>query len=115
MQSQGAASVPTTQTARTLLASVSITHLNHKGVAHMKFIITETYQNWWDKSPRVTDIEITGATPDEAYAKYFREYDNASKYNNSVRYSFHDPDRAKEYREWFSDVNNYANNGGDMW
>tara|TARA_R110002072_G_scaffold292700_2_gene461671 strand:- start:1087 stop:1332 length:246 start_codon:yes stop_codon:yes gene_type:complete len=81
----------------------------------MKFMITKTYQNWWDKSPTITEIEITGATPDEAYAKYFREYDNASKYNNSVRHSFHDPDRAKEYCEWISDVNNYANNGGDMW
>ena len=81
----------------------------------MKFMITKTYKNWWDKSPTITEIEITGATPDEAYAKYFREYANCSKYNNSVHYSFHDPDRAEEYRVWISDVNNYANNGGDMW
>tara|TARA_R110000744_G_scaffold110527_3_gene208467 strand:- start:261 stop:629 length:369 start_codon:yes stop_codon:yes gene_type:complete len=81
----------------------------------MKIMITQAHQNWWDKSPKLTEIEIEGTTPDEAYAKYFREYKNRNKYNNSVKFTFHDPDQAKAYGEWISDINNYANNGGDMW
>ena len=51
----------------------------------------------------------------ELFALFFREYDNRYKYCNSIQYSFTEQDMRKQYHEWFCDVKNYANNGGDMW
>jgi hypothetical protein len=55
--------------------------------------------------------------PDTAslYALFFREYANRYKYCNSVSYTLDDPAMLQGYQVWFSDVRNYADNGGDMW
>lgn len=58
---------------------------------------------------------IQAADKDSLFALFFREYHNRYKYCNSVSYVFADPSMRQEYRVWFSDVLNYANNGGDMW
>jgi hypothetical protein len=58
---------------------------------------------------------IQAADKDSLLALFFREYDNRYKYCNSVRYVLADPSMRQEYRVWFSDIRNYADNGGDMW
>ena len=77
--------------------------------------LKETYQNWWDKAPRITTETIERGTLDELFAHVFRHYFNRSKYNNSVCYQILEDDMREAYYEWVDDVNNYANNGGDMW
>lgn len=75
----------------------------------------KSYQNWWDKEPKVTTITLTADSSDEVCKKYFQEYDNRNRYNNSVQLKITDPVEQKMYTEWVSDVNNYAEAGGDMW
>lgn len=60
-------------------------------------------------------VEIEANTQDELLALFFREYVNRYKYCNTVSYRLEDPALAAAYRVWFSDVRNYAANGGDMW
>ena len=52
---------------------------------------------------------------DSLYALFFREYDNRYKYCNSVSYTLDDAEMRQGYQVWFSDIRNYADNGGDMW
>ena len=49
------------------------------------------------------------------FALFFREYRNRYKYCHNTNYVLADPSMEQGYREWLSDVHNYANNGGDMW
>ena len=49
------------------------------------------------------------------FVLFFREYDNAYKYCNSVSYALACPSLRQGYLAWFKDVRNYADNGGDMW
>ena len=49
------------------------------------------------------------------FALFFREYDNAYKYCNSVSYALSCPSLRQGYLAWLRDVRNYADNGGDMW
>ena len=81
----------------------------------MKLTITQSHQNDWEKVPRISEVEITGQTTDELYAKVFREHDNRHKYSNGSHFEFHDECHKQAYREWISVTSNYANNGGDMW
>tara|TARA_B000000557_G_C20790665_1_gene450861 strand:+ start:63 stop:317 length:255 start_codon:yes stop_codon:yes gene_type:complete len=84
-------------------------------VQQMKLTLVRRYKNWWDKEARITEHVIEGPNADAVYAKCFREYFNREKYAESTSTSFKDPAHKKPYREWLSDVRNYANNGGDMW
>lgn len=52
---------------------------------------------------------------DALFALFFREYANRYKYCDSVSYTLDDPAMRQGYQAWFSDVRNYADNGGDMW
>ena len=52
---------------------------------------------------------------DKLFSLFFREYHNRYKYCNSTSYKFDSAALREEYAEWLNDVNNYANNGGDMW
>ena len=52
---------------------------------------------------------------DALYALFFREYANRYKYCNSISYTLDDPEMDEGYWAWFSDIRNYADNGGDMW
>ena len=63
------------------------------------------------------DERETIQAPDTAslYALFFREYANRYKYCNSVSYALDDAEMREGYRVWFSDIGNYADNGGDMW
>jgi hypothetical protein len=70
---------------------------------------------WWDKQPTVTFHTLTAETEDKLFARYFREFDNCLKYCNDIVTSITDPETDQKYRSWISDVNNYANHGGDMW
>ena len=64
---------------------------------------------------KVTEHIVQAATPDEVWAICFRQYFNKERYANSTHTRFKDPAHRKPYREWINNVNNYANNGGDMW
>jgi len=59
-------------------------------------------------------IVIQADDKDSLFALFFREYTNRYKYCNSVSYKLADPDLREEYADWLSDINNYADNGGDM-
>jgi len=72
-------------------------------------------QNWWDKEPKVREHVIEADTVDGLYAIAFREFFNRTKYCNGTKVWFKDQSHNNPYDEWLSDVNNYANNGGDMW
>ena len=58
---------------------------------------------------------IQAADMDSLFALFFREYHNAYKYCSDVSYSLADASMGQEYKVWFSDIRNYADNGGDMW
>jgi hypothetical protein len=66
---------------------------------------------------RLPDERETIQAADRAslYALFFREYANRYKYCNSISYSLDDPEMHQGYQVWFSDIRNYADNGGDMW
>lgn len=83
----------------------------------MKLLVRKTTTNW-RASPAETTVEhfeIQGSTDDEAFAYYFREFENHFKYCNNIQFAIEGKDQAKAYRAWISDVNNYAANGGDMY
>lgn len=58
---------------------------------------------------------IEADNEDDLLALFFREFDNRYKYCNNIQFSFKDDNLKAKYRVWLSDINNYANNGGDMW
>ena len=49
------------------------------------------------------------------FALFFRDYVNRHKYCNHISYKLADPALREEYADWISDIDNYADNGGDMW
>lgn len=77
-------------------------------------ITKHSYDRYYKPLPDITQT-ISGDTQEELFAMFFREYDNAYKYCNSTSYSFTEQEVRKQYHVWFSDIRNYANNGGDMW
>ena len=81
----------------------------------MKVVLVREVKNWWDKEAKVTEHVIEGPDSDAVYAKCFREYFNREKYANSTHTRFKDSVHHEPYRKWISNINNYANNGGDMW
>lgn len=81
----------------------------------MKVVLVREVKYWWDKKAKVTEHVIEGPDSDAVYAKCFREYFNREKYANSTHTRFKDSAHKEPYRKWASDINNYANNGGDMW
>ena len=58
---------------------------------------------------------IQAADNDKLFGLFFREYHNRYKYCHNTSYVLADPSMEQGYREWFSDIGNYADNGGDMW
>jgi len=81
----------------------------------MKVVLIREDKNWWDAEPRVSEHTIEAETVDDVYAIAFRQFFNRTKYCNGTRISFQDARHNAPYKAWVSDVNNYANNGGDMW
>tara|TARA_R110000868_G_scaffold145741_2_gene366113 strand:+ start:366 stop:617 length:252 start_codon:yes stop_codon:yes gene_type:complete len=81
-----------------------------------KATITKSSYNQFNFQPLPDQREtIQADDKDSLFALFFREYHNRYKYCNSVSYSLFDPSLREEYSEWLSDINNYADNGGDMW
>jgi hypothetical protein len=78
-------------------------------------VIQVTHKNWWDKEPTIERVLIRGNSLDELAATYFKDFDNRYKYANSVRLEILNDELKEHYKTWIQDVNNYANNGGDMW
>lgn len=81
----------------------------------MKVVLVREVKYWWDKEAKVTEHVIEGPDSDAVYAKCFREYFNREKYANSTHTRFKDSAHREPYRKWVNNINNYANNGGDMW
>jgi hypothetical protein len=77
-------------------------------------IIKSGYEPFYFKP--LPDQRETIQADDKAslFALFFREYANRYKYCNSISYKLFDPSLREEYAEWLSDINNYADNGGDM-
>ena len=78
-------------------------------------IIKSSYEPFYFKP--LPDQRETIQADDKAslFALFFREYHNRYKYRNSVSYKFDAAALREEYADWLSDINNYADNGGDMW
>ena len=78
-------------------------------------IIKSSYEPFSFK--RLSDQHEVIQADDKAslFALFFREYDNAYKYCDSVSYALACPSLRQGYLAWFKDVRNYADNGGDMW
>tara|TARA_B100000131_G_scaffold168442_1_gene162780 strand:- start:7045 stop:7290 length:246 start_codon:yes stop_codon:yes gene_type:complete len=81
----------------------------------VKVVLVRRVKYWWDKEAKITEHVIEGSDADAVYARCFREYFNREKYAESTHTRFKDSVHNKPYREWISNINNYANNGGDMW
>ena len=77
-------------------------------------IIKSGYEPFYFKP--LPDQRETIQADDKAslFALFFREYANKYKYCNSVSYKFDAAALREEYADWLSDINNYADNGGDM-
>ena len=77
-------------------------------------IIKSGYEPFYFKP--LPDQRETIQADDKAslFALFFREYANRYKYCNSVSYKFDAAALREEYADWLSDINNYADNGGDM-
>ncbi len=83
----------------------------------MSFTVTitkHTYDTSYNRLPDTTET-IIGETMNDLLATFFREYDNRYKYCNNISHSFNDKIVQGLYRDWISDVKNYADNGGDMY
>jgi hypothetical protein len=78
-------------------------------------IIKRSYEPFTFKPLPDQRETLEAADRDGLYSLFFREYDNRYKYCNNTSYNFDAAALREGYREWFSDVRNYANNGGDMW
>ena len=78
-------------------------------------IVRRSYERFSFKTLPDERETIQAPDMDSLYALFFREYDNRYKYCNSVSYSLDDAGMREGYRVWFSDIRNYADNGGDMW
>ena len=81
----------------------------------MKAVLIREDKDWWDKEPRISEHMIEAETSDDLYAIAFREFFNRTKYCNGTKIFFQDESHNAPYLAWVTDVNNYANNGGDMW
>mgnify|MGYP003119208863 FL=1 len=79
----------------------------------MKVTLIRTYTPNVGPS-KVTKHIVEAPTPDQVWAICFRQYFNKERYANSTYTRFENPEHRTPYREWISDINNYANNGGDM-
>lgn len=85
---------------------------------HLIFIQEKTdYQSRAPGPSPVTKTEMLLIADEEhiLFARYFREFVNCYKYINGVFFKIPNPEMEKKYFDWIGNVNNYANNGGDMW
>jgi hypothetical protein len=78
-------------------------------------IIKSSYEPFSFKRLSDQQETIQADDKDSLFALFFRKYDNAYKYCNSVSYALACPSLRQGYLAWFKDVRNYADNGGDMW
>ena len=62
-----------------------------------------------------TYIPLEAESDDKLFAAYFKQYDKRYQYCNNIHFSIQESAMSAKYREWISDVRNYADNGGDMW
>jgi hypothetical protein len=77
-------------------------------------IIKSSYEPFSFRPLPDQDETIQADDKDSLFALFFRKYDNAYKYCNSVSYALACPSMRQGYLVWLSDINNYADNGGDM-
>lgn len=84
-------------------------------MSDVKTEVIMTIQNSWDVEAKVVTLEVKADTEEELFVKLFRDFFNRYKYANSIMLELPDKELAKRYGAYFSDVNNYAEAGGDMW
>jgi hypothetical protein len=78
-------------------------------------IIKRSYEPFTFKPLPDEHETLEAVDNDSLFALFFHGYRNRYKYCNNTNYVLADPSMEQGYREWLSDVHNYANNGGDMW
>ena len=75
--------------------------------------VKHRYKNWEMKEEIIKDCKFYPMTQQEAFIKYFREYETRLKFCNDDTYSIIDEDLREQYRAWLT-KGNYAKYGGDM-
>jgi len=77
----------------------------------------EKTRPWWVKTGETITTEffvIDKPTEGEAFADYFRNFENEYKHCNDLQFSIVNEQLAAAYRAWLGNAFNYASNGGDM-
>ena len=64
---------------------------------------------------KLNHLVLNADSKDELFGLFFRKCQNKYKYCHSVSHRIIDEQLRAEYKEWISDISNYANSGGDMW
>jgi hypothetical protein len=78
-------------------------------------IIKSSYEPFYFRPLPDQYETIEAGDKNSLFSLFFREYHNRYKYHNSISYKLADPDLHQGYLDWLSDINNYADNGGDTW
>lgn len=77
--------------------------------------IKMTAKNDWDKEAKVSMHRLEAATEPELFKQMFKDFFKRYTYCNHIRLEVVEPEVSKAYGAWISDINNYAEAGGDMW
>ncbi len=75
--------------------------------------VKHRYKTWEMKEEIIKDCKFYPMTQQEAFIKYFRDYDTRLKFCNDDKHSIIDDDLREQYRAWLT-KGNYAKYGGDM-
>lgn len=78
--------------------------------------VTKTVTNWLTSPASVTteNFVIDAPTINEAYATFFREFENRYRYCNNTRFTLRCEAHQSAYRDWISNIDNYMSAGGRM-
>jgi hypothetical protein len=75
--------------------------------------IRHRYKKWDMKEEKILDCKFYPMTQEEAFIKYFKEYDTRLKFCNDDKHSIVDDDLREQYKAWLT-KDNYIRYGGDM-
>ena len=75
--------------------------------------VKHRYKKWDMKEEDILDCKFYPMTVEEAFIKYFKEYQTRLKFCNDDKHNIVDDDLRDQYHNWL-DIGNYAKHGGDM-
>lgn len=75
--------------------------------------VKHRYKKWGTKEEKCLDCKFSPMTTEEAFIKYFKEYDLRFSYCNYDEHRIVDDDLRSQYFAWLT-IGNYAKHGGRM-